>query len=64
LRCWATSHETGHESHPAAAAGNRGEEPKPDLPPYTEEQRLYHSALLIEAGLAHGEVILDGAQEQ
>ena len=26
-----------------------GEEPKPDLSDYTEEQRVYHSALLIEA---------------
>ena len=37
-----------------------GEDPKPDLSAYTEEQRVYHSALLIEAGLVHGEVILDG----
>lgn len=37
-----------------------GEGPKPDLCAYTEEQRLYHSALLIEANLVHGEIILDG----
>ncbi len=37
-----------------------GEEPKPDVSAYTEGQRLYHSALLNEAGLVHGEVILDG----
>ncbi len=37
-----------------------GEDPKPDLSAYTEAQRVYHSALLIEAGLVHGEVILDG----
>jgi hypothetical protein len=37
-----------------------GEDPKPDLSAYTEGQRVYHSALLIEAGLVHGEIILDG----
>ncbi len=37
-----------------------GEEPGPDLSSFTEEQRVYHSALLIEAGLVHGEIILDG----
>ncbi len=37
-----------------------GEGPKPNLSAYTEEQRLYHSALLIEGGLVHGEIILDG----
>ncbi len=37
-----------------------GEEPKPDVSTYTETQRLYHSALLIEAGLVHGEITLDG----
>ena len=37
-----------------------GEDPKPDLSAYTEEQLVYHSALLIEAGLVHGEVVLDG----
>jgi hypothetical protein len=37
-----------------------GEEPKLDLSAYTEEKLVYHSALLIEAGLVHGEVILDG----
>lgn len=38
-----------------------GEDPKPDLSAYTEDQRLYHSALIIEAGLVHGEVIEDGS---
>jgi len=38
-----------------------GEEPKPDLSAYTEEQLVYHSALLIEAELVHGEVITDGS---
>jgi hypothetical protein len=37
-----------------------GQDPKPDLSPYSEDQRLYRSALLIEAGLVHGEVIPDG----
>lgn len=32
-----------------------GEE-KPDLSKYTEEQQVYHSALLVEAGLIHGSV--------
>jgi hypothetical protein len=38
-----------------------GEDPKPDLTGFSEEQRIYHSALLIEAGLVHGEVVLDGS---
>jgi hypothetical protein len=38
-----------------------GVEPMPDLSAYTEEQRVYHSALLIEAGLVHGETVLDGS---
>ena len=38
-----------------------GEEPKPDLSAYSEDQRVYHSALLIEAGLVHGETVLDGS---
>ena len=38
-----------------------GEDPKPDLSAYTEDQRVYHSALLIEAGLVHGEVIENGS---
>lgn len=37
-----------------------GEDPKLDLSAHTEEQRVYHSALLIEAGLVHGETVLDG----
>lgn len=31
-----------------------GEEPAPDLSAYTEEQQVYHMALLIEAGLVDG----------
>jgi hypothetical protein len=31
-----------------------GEEPKPDLSGYTDEQQVEHSALLIEANLVHG----------
>jgi hypothetical protein len=38
-----------------------GEDPKPDLSTYSENQSVYHSALLIEAELVHGEVILDGS---
>ena len=38
-----------------------GEDPKPDLSAYTEDQRVYHSALLIEAELVHGETVLDGS---
>jgi hypothetical protein len=38
-----------------------GEEPKPDLSAYDETQSVYHSALLVEAGLVHGEIILDGS---
>src|SRR5438309_11406534 len=30
-----------------------------DLSPYTEEQRIYHSALLIEAGLIDGAIRTD-----
>jgi hypothetical protein len=37
-----------------------GEDPKPDLSTYTEDQRVYHSALLIESELVHGEIALDG----
>jgi len=37
-----------------------GEDPKPDLSAFTEEQRIYHAALLIEAGLIDG-VIRKGA---
>jgi hypothetical protein len=37
-----------------------GERPAPDLSAYTEEQQVYHSALIIEAGLVHGEVISGG----
>jgi hypothetical protein len=38
-----------------------GEEPKPDLSAYTTEQCVYHSALLVEAGLVDGEIITNGA---
>lgn len=34
-----------------------GEEPKPDLTKYSEEQQVYHCALLIEAGLVDGAVV-------
>ena len=36
-----------------------GEDPKPDLSAYTEDQRIYHSALLIEAELVHGVIRTD-----
>jgi len=36
-----------------------GEEPKPDLSAFSEDRRLYHSALLIEADLVHGQIIED-----
>ena len=36
-----------------------GEEPKPDLSAYSEEQRVYHSALLIEAKLADSSILPD-----
>jgi hypothetical protein len=36
-----------------------GEEPKPDLSAYTEEQQVYHSVLLIEAGLVDGMIRTD-----
>jgi Hypothetical protein (DUF2513) len=36
-----------------------GEEPKPDLSEYTEEQQVYHSALLIEAKLVDGSILPD-----
>jgi hypothetical protein len=36
-----------------------GEDPKPDLSAYSVEARVYHSALLIEAELVHGEVVLN-----
>ena len=34
-----------------------GEDPKPDLSAYSGEQCVYHSALLIEAGLIDGHII-------
>jgi hypothetical protein len=36
-----------------------GEEPRPDFSDYTEQQRIYHSALLIEAGLIDGIIVSD-----
>jgi len=36
-----------------------GEDPKPDLSAYTEEQQVFHMALLIEAGLVDGSIIQD-----
>ena len=38
-----------------------GETPNLDLSNYSEEQRVYHSALLIEAGLVDGEIIQNGS---
>jgi len=38
-----------------------GEDPKPDLSAFSEDHRVYHSALLIEAGLVHGQIIEDGS---
>src|ERR1035437_5806351 len=38
-----------------------GGEPKPDLSAYTPEQCVYHSALLIEAGLVDGSIINNGS---
>lgn len=37
-----------------------GEEPPPDLSAYSEEQKVYHMTLCIEAGLVHGEIVTDG----
>ena len=37
-----------------------GEEPVPELDGYTEERRVYHMALCIEAGLVDGVVRTDG----
>ena len=36
-----------------------GEEPKPDLSQYSQEQVIYHTALLIEAGLVDGSIVED-----
>lgn len=36
-----------------------GEEPKPDLSGYTQEQQAYHMAKLIEANLVHGGIVRD-----
>jgi len=37
-----------------------GEEPKPDMSQYSDEQKIYHSALIVEAGLVDGQIIDDG----
>jgi Hypothetical protein (DUF2513) len=36
-----------------------GEEPRPDLSAYAEDQRIYHSALLIESGMVQGVIRTD-----
>jgi hypothetical protein len=36
------------------------EEPAPDLSGYTQDQKVYHMALCIEAGLVDGEIVKDG----
>jgi hypothetical protein len=37
-----------------------GEEPEPDLAAYSEDQKIYHMALLIEGGLVDGLIRTDG----
>lgn len=37
-----------------------GEEPAPDLSGLTEEQKVYHMALCIEAGLLDGDIVENG----
>ena len=37
-----------------------GEKPVPDLSAYTEDQKVYHMALCIEAGLVDGDIVKDG----
>jgi hypothetical protein len=41
-----------------------GEEPKPELTKWTEEQKAYHAALLVEAGLANGSAIENYYQKE
>ena len=36
-----------------------GEEPKPDLSEFSEDQQVYHSALLVEAKLVDGSILND-----
>lgn len=36
-----------------------GEEPRPDFTGHTQQQRIYHSTLLIEAGLIDGFIVND-----
>ncbi len=37
-----------------------GEDPAPDLSGYTENQKVYHMALCIEARLVDGDIVKDG----
>jgi hypothetical protein len=39
-----------------------GEEPAPDLSGYSEEAIVYHSVLLIEAGLVNGPAVFDASE--
>jgi len=41
-----------------------GEEPKPDLAKWSDKQKAYHAALLVEAGLANGNSIENYYQEE
>lgn len=36
-----------------------GEDPKPDMSTYTEDQMAYHAAILIDSGLVRGETVQD-----
>lgn len=40
-----------------------GQAPKPDLSNYSEKQQVYHTALLIDAGLVDGIAIKDSSGE-
>ena len=39
-----------------------GEEPKPDLSGYTEQQQAYHAAILIDSGLVQGDTVKDAEE--
>ena len=39
-----------------------GEEPKPDLSAYTQEQQAYHAAILIDSGLIQGDTVKDAEE--
>ena len=39
-----------------------GEEPKPDLSGYTEQQQAYHAAILIDSGLVQGDTMKDAEE--